>query len=223
MSDLVLLPAPVGRLLAVEAGVVDDRARFTFTNGHCHSLALAFHRKRSWPMIGLYRADGECRHILACRSEDELIDIGGLRTRREALDNEPATHVRDVTVDEVRLWREEDWAEPYEKVAADWIEPLLVIVDRGDPHATTPGLTVTFSHPSGLDVMVTWDGETHLIAYVREAASPEADWTRCNAIPCPRHSTGAYVIEYSRHAFEQRARRYFEHHFDAAAASEKLS
>lgn len=66
-------------------GVIDYNATKVFTNGHCHSLALAIHKLTRWPIkgIGLEEEDdypdspGHCINYIP--EQRKYIDIKGIR------------------------------------------------------------------------------------------------------------------------------------------------
>jgi hypothetical protein len=100
---------------------------------------------------------------------------------------------------------------------------VLARVGAGAARLTAQCFQIVICRPDGLELMITWDGETHLIAYARDGATPSTAWTRIAAIPTPRHeATGDFVIDFRVKAFEERSRLYAENHFDPDAARSKL-
>ncbi|HEY5990612.1 MAG TPA: hypothetical protein VIV12_30100 [Streptosporangiaceae bacterium] len=72
---------------AVElTGRLDVNARTAFTEGHCHSLALALHEKTGWPLIGgvdrgpEYGSGRVPDHVVVQVPDGRLLDITGLHT-----------------------------------------------------------------------------------------------------------------------------------------------
>jgi hypothetical protein len=175
-------------------------------------------------MMGLYRETGECLHILVRQSDGRLVDIGGARTRDEIAVREPSAELRAVNVGEIEtLCRADGWAAAEPELARSWVPVVLERVDSGAGHLAAQCFRVVISRPDGLELMITWDGEIHLIAYVRDGAAPSTAWTRLAAIPTPRHeATGDFVIDFRAEAFEERSRLYVERHFDPDAAQRKL-
>jgi hypothetical protein len=225
MTAVIRLPAPNSRLHLVESGVLDQRAALAFTNGHCHSLALALRQEKGWPMIGLYRPEGECLHILGRRDDGALVDIGGARMQEDILVSEPGGEFREVDDDEVeRLCRDVGWADPRPDLASAWVEGVVEHATAGGERVVASPFSTVFNRSDGLDLRVTWDGDTHLIAHVRETGSPTGMWVRCAAIPTPRDSvTGEYVIDFRAEAFAERAQLYADRYFDPAEARRKLA
>jgi hypothetical protein len=69
----------------LEPGVLDEGARVTFTNGHCHSLALAIHRLTGWAICGADYATDDFEgyehvpnHVFIQRPDGEYLDVTGV-------------------------------------------------------------------------------------------------------------------------------------------------
>lgn len=64
-------------------GVIDDEATGVFLQGHCHSLALALHRRTGWPIVGLendldrLEKSPPSHCVVYCPQLDDYIDIEG--------------------------------------------------------------------------------------------------------------------------------------------------
>jgi hypothetical protein len=203
-TDVVGLHAPNDRLHLVEKGRLDARAVLAFTNGHCHSLALALNVATGWPIVGLYRERDECLHMVVQGDTDQLIDIGGARTADEVMRDAPSSELRVVHVHDVGpLWRKHAWAAPEPEIASSWVPPVLDQAKRQAAHIAGTTFRIVIGRPDDLEVQVAWDGEPHLIAYVRRTGDATTAWTRCAAIPVPKHeATGEHVIDYRPEAFE---------------------
>lgn len=84
--------------VTVTAGVFDDEAIYIFTNGHCHSFALAAHEATGLPMMGLQPvvdpdADPEdlwdpntkyMNHVVLHLDEDTYLDAEGIHRYEDA-------------------------------------------------------------------------------------------------------------------------------------------
>jgi len=62
-------------------GVIDKEARFAFTNGQCHALAVALHRLTGWPIKGAsydrYEDDSPTHCVVYWRERRVYVDVNG--------------------------------------------------------------------------------------------------------------------------------------------------
>lgn len=63
--------------LVLKAGKIDNQAKIVFSNGQCHSLALAVNKLTGWPIFGISDDEGDFIHIITS-SPKGYLDIGGL-------------------------------------------------------------------------------------------------------------------------------------------------
>jgi hypothetical protein len=57
-------------------GTLTPEARNVFSNGHCHSFALALSQLTGWPVVGLIAPDGRTvGHVLCLKPDGMLVDI----------------------------------------------------------------------------------------------------------------------------------------------------
>ena len=60
----------------VRPGCFDNEAREACTLGHCHSLALALHRRFGWPMVAVVDDNGPM-HIAIRTPDERILDAVG--------------------------------------------------------------------------------------------------------------------------------------------------
>jgi len=116
----------------VRPGRFDNAAREACTLGHCHSLALALHRRFGWPMVAILDDEGPM-HIAVRLPDERLLDADGCYfSESHLLSRYGTSYQRDLTlrpIDEqeiLRLPETEDWRTPCVALADTWIEELLV-------------------------------------------------------------------------------------------------
>jgi len=124
----------------VRPGHFDDEAREACTLGHCHSLALALHRRFGWPMVAVMDDKGPM-HIAVRLPDERILDAEGcFFDESHFLSTYGTSYQRDLSlrpIDEeevLALPDAEDWRVPRVELAATWIEELLA--------ATHPSMTL---------------------------------------------------------------------------------
>lgn len=206
------LLAPNGRRYVVEPGVLDDRAALAFTNGHCHSLALALHRKTDGEMVSLVKMQEPFDHILVRSEDGRLIDIGGARTPAVVVTaGGRLSRVNTATLE--RLPTKYGWAAADPKLASAWLPPLLERVVAGEPHRQIGCFTYDFRLDSQCVIHIEWserDGAVRLTAFGRRHDDAPTAWTRCMAVRVPKSSEGERLIDFTQRAFDRHARQFEE-------------
>ena len=123
VSPGIVLDTPRHGAVEVIPGVIDDTARFAFTSGHCHALALAIHQHTGWPMLamsGRFSAYRDLRHVVVQMPDGRWLDINGPQEPEERL------VIRPISEDEVtHMGRIRDWDNPDVEPARSFVEPLL--------------------------------------------------------------------------------------------------
>jgi hypothetical protein len=194
----------------VEPGVVDDRSALAFTNGHCHSLALALHRCTGGEMVGLTKNEDPYDHILTRNDDGRLIDIGGARSPDEltALGGR-LSDVDSSTIPE--LCSEHGWVRAEPELAAGWVDAILARVAAGTPHVRPRCFTYDFELSAVLDVHVEWsgvDGGERLTAFGRELGYPSVPWARCAVMTIKPDENGERLIDFTQAAFDVHLSRF---------------
>jgi hypothetical protein len=202
------LLAPNGRRYIVELGVLDDRAALAFTNGHCHSLALALHREAGGEMVGFKTTETPFDHILVRSHHGQLIDIGGSRAPAEVIaSGGDLVEISTGTLE--RLVTEYGWVPPDPEIALAWVAPLLERVAADEPHRRIGCFTHQFSLDQERVIHVEWserDGAALLMAFGQRRDHAPAAWTRCATARLPQNGPGERVIDFTPLAFERHAK-----------------
>lgn len=69
-----------GDRLTIKKNVIDEKAVQLYSNGHCHSLAIAIHRATGWPMVGFFkRGESSPKHVAILLPDERILDIEGVR------------------------------------------------------------------------------------------------------------------------------------------------
>jgi hypothetical protein len=206
------LLAPNGRRYVVQPGILDDRAALAFTNGHCHSLALALHRATGGEMVGFTRTQEPFEHVLVRSDDGRLIDIGGARTPAEVV--AAGGRLRGVNSEALeQLTCECGWVPPVPEVASAWVAPLLERLAAGAPHHRIGCFAYGFVLDGQIAMHVEWserDGAIRLIAFGRRLNGEPTAWTRCSSAQVPENAVGERVIDFTHQAFECHRRRFEE-------------
>lgn len=201
--------APNGRRYVVEPGILDDRAALAFTNGHCHSLALALHRVTRTEMVGFTRTERPFEHVLVRSEDGRLIDIRGARTPAEVIaDGGQLSGINQMTLR--HLVDECGWVPADPDAASAWVRPLLEQVAANGPYRRIR----CFCHEFVLaveqaSIHVEWserDGGARLVAFGRRTTSEPTSWVRCCSHKLPNDARGEQVIDFTQDAFEHHVR-----------------
>lgn len=114
-----------GEAFYVTEGVLDAESRAAFTYGHCHSMALAVHRKTGWPMLGLQHHSKEINHVVLEMPDGRWLDARGPhRANPEPYPGAKPPQV--MSEDEVRaLGDRKDWLRADPELAESFVDPLL--------------------------------------------------------------------------------------------------
>jgi hypothetical protein len=201
--------APQGRRYIVDPGVLDDRASLAFTNGHCHSLALALHRETGGEMLSFAKHETPFDHVLVRAVDGRLIDIGGARTTADVV----AQGGQLLGVDEGTLYslpHVYQWATPEPNAARAWVKPVLDHVKANEAHRRIACFTHTFDLDEEWTIHIEWteaDGALRLIAFGR-ARTDAVTWTRCLSCRVPENSFGERVIDFTLPAFGEHAQQF---------------
>lgn len=201
------LLAPNRRRYVVEPGALDDRAGLAFTNGHCHSLALALHRQTGGEIVGFTKSQRPFDHLLVRADDGRLIDIGGPRTPAEVVADGGCLRGVDTATLE-RLPIEYGWVPPDVDLASAWVPPLLERVVAGESHRRTGCFTSGFMLDPLRAIHVEWserEGAVLLIAFGRLEGQAPTAWLRCMSARIPENSDGERVIDFAPAAFERHA------------------
>lgn len=117
-------------------GVIDAEAKYAFTRGHCHSLALALHKITGWPLVGLFPEFNPYipTHIVV-RSPRGLLDIEGLGADLEWVGRRACNAVDMTEASVARLYAEPDcYLEPEIDVAMPFAQRLLELHFNGESY-----------------------------------------------------------------------------------------
>jgi hypothetical protein len=204
------LLAPNSRRYVVHPGILDDRAALVFTNGHCHSLALALHRATGGEMVAFTRTQKPFEHVLVRADDGRLIDIGGARTPAEVV--AAGGHLRGLNSETLeQLTSEYGWVSPVPEVASAWVAPLLERVAAGAPHHRIGCFAYEFVLDGQISMHVEWserDGALRLVAFGRRLDEEPTAWTRCSSAQVPENAFGEQVIDFTHQDFECHRRRF---------------
>jgi hypothetical protein len=208
MSSSLL--APNGRRYVVDPGVLDDRAALAFTNGHCHSLALALHGETGGEIVAFAKLEKPFDHLLVRADDGRLIDIGGARMPAEVVAAGGQLSSVNTAVLE-RLPFDYGWVAPDPEAASAWVPPLLQRVADREPHRRIG----CFAHGFMLDMQraihVEWsegEGAVRLKAFGRRLDKAQTAWTRCLSVRIPEDAVGERLIDFTEQAFERHARQF---------------
>ena len=208
MAATTTLLAPNGRRYVVERGVVDDRSALAFTNGHCHSLALALHQATGGPIIAYKRYDGSFDHLFVKASDGRLIDIGGARDPSDLTPGGVLSFVDAADVDP--LTASLGWVPPATDLAADWVSSVVERVERNEPHHRIGCFTYDFPLDDRLDIHIEWpelEGAVRLRGFGRLRAGTPS-WARCSVMTIKADENGERLIDFAPAAFGVHARRF---------------
>lgn len=119
----VVLELPRHGSVEITPGVIDDAARFAFTAGHCHALALAIHEHTGWPMLAMsskHSMRDILQHVVVVMPDGRWLDINGPQNP------EHRWLFKRMSADEVaNMSQLEYWDDPQTEVARDFVQPLL--------------------------------------------------------------------------------------------------
>lgn len=116
-----------GEVFYATPGVMDDQARAAFSFGHCHSLALALHRRTGWPLLGLSRHDRQANltHVVLEMPDGRWLDASG----PQPADPQPypgAPPPRSITEEQLlELTEQAEWLAADPQLAESFVDPLL--------------------------------------------------------------------------------------------------
>jgi hypothetical protein len=220
---VIELRLPHEKVLVLQEAQVDTASLLAFLGGHCHSLALALHARTGWPLVAIDNESGECIHVAVRSPDSRIVDITGAHTPAEisgAIIGD--TRIRSVKTDDLdRLQQKHGWAEAVPEVAAAWAEPALTIATPLEP-MRTPTMRLTRETLSGIEVVVSWDGEPEFLVDVRPADQPDSPLVRYGRIPFPKDADGFWRLSFYVEHFKQTAERWLERSFDEARAQRTL-
>ena len=111
------------------AGVIDITARWVFTHGQCHSLALALHYATGWDIVGAndYDIDSSTpNHVAVIDPQGRVFDITGrYRDADEWRHAYAARYVTHHTAEDLEGAFDDDYRDPQADDAEPWVEPVL--------------------------------------------------------------------------------------------------
>ena len=104
-------------------GELTDDARYVFTRGQCHSLALALHEATGWPIFGDFVSeyDDTPDHVFVQAPDGRFVDVEGTPTILGA-------EVREVDPEDCYESFGGDYRRPEVEAARHWVEPVLAQV-----------------------------------------------------------------------------------------------
>ena len=121
----VMLELPRGGSVEITPGVLDDAARYAFSAGHCHALALAIHERTGWPMLamsGRYSAYKDLQHVVVVMPDGKWLDVQGPRDPEEELHR----HKQAINADEVsNMGRIRHWKNPQLEIAREFVDAVF--------------------------------------------------------------------------------------------------
>jgi len=111
-----------GEIFYANAGIMDSDAQSAFSHGHCHSLALAVHRKTGWPMLGLSRhsRNGDLTHVVLEMPDGRWLDSRG-PSQPDGGDVVEMDARQVISLGD----HSKDWLSTDEQLAESFVEPLL--------------------------------------------------------------------------------------------------
>ena len=120
-------------------GSIDDNVERAFTNGHCHSFALAVHGMTNWPIMGLISTTGDSEDspghcVLFDPKRNDYFDIGGYGAKERWKANVEEWWGADIEVKEVLITPADisnftAYMEPEVEVARPFAKTLLAGLD----------------------------------------------------------------------------------------------
>lgn len=114
---------------AVTLGVVDENARTTFTNGQCHSFALALHKRTGFPLVGVQKGwwPGYGHFMVHDTDRDLYLDIEGAKTEDEVISE--WQNIAPTTETEILEWTSDGhYYDLHIEEADTFVAPLLASV-----------------------------------------------------------------------------------------------
>jgi len=121
--DTVLLTLPRGGEVEITPGILDDAARFAFTAGHCHALALALHERTGWAILamsGRHSLRPDLQHVVVVMPDGRWLDIDGPQEPEERY------YFQELTAEEVaNMGKIKYWKDPETHIAREFVQPLL--------------------------------------------------------------------------------------------------
>jgi hypothetical protein len=112
-----------GETFSLVQGVLDDQAKFAFTRGHCHSLALAVHQQTGWPMMAIVGNEKQAvTHVVVAMPDGRWLDAFGpcpAEARR-------GYHAEEFDQEQIQeLGKHKHWLPTDAETAASFVAPLL--------------------------------------------------------------------------------------------------
>lgn len=199
---------PNGRRYVVGPGVIDDRAVLAFTNGHCHSLAIALHSEVGGELVALRKTLEPFDHVAVRVGGGRVLDIGGGRYESDLTADGGELVVIDL--DTIGgLPADHGWVDADASLAAPWVAAVQARAAAGDPYLTVGCLSYDFAIDGTLDVHLEWtaeEGASGFKAFTRAVGADARGWTRAMFFRLPRDESGEQLIDFSSAAFERHAR-----------------
>lgn len=125
LSATVILDLPRHGQVEIIPGVLDQKAKFVFSAGHCHSMALALHRHTGWPILALsgrYSIRPDLQHMVVVMPDGRWLDVKG------PAQPEPELYLNMQPMQPAQILALEglgDWNDPQEMIAAQFVRALL--------------------------------------------------------------------------------------------------
>jgi len=217
------LIGPSDIVYIVRPGVLDSRALLAFTQGQCHSLALALAERTGWPLVTIESADQTCLHVCVERPDGFLIDITGAHTAAELQQAAPETTVRHADESRLeRLVREEGWAPPVTAAAHLWVDAVLERAENGPALQPLSSNTLRRTiEPGELRIRFDWAGRPELKVFVQRLEDDH--WNSYGVAQLPKDpELGVFPIDFTPLRLEQITEAWLSREFDPAKARRKL-
>lgn len=115
-----------GCVIDLIPGKIDSNAKWAFTAGQCHALALALHEQTGWQIVAIKGGVfGGIPHVVCRRSTDnQLVDITGV-IDPEQWGEETIDLIPDDVLLKTPILRQCGYLEPDIKAARCFVKPLL--------------------------------------------------------------------------------------------------
>lgn len=111
------------RAFDLEVGSLDETAKYVFTHGQCHSLALALHEATGWDIVGVGYG-GTPDHVGVLSPRGRVLDITGYVSPDDWTD-EVGGELSYHAADELYGAFDGDYRDPQVAAAKHWVKPVL--------------------------------------------------------------------------------------------------
>jgi hypothetical protein len=197
-----------GRRYLMQRGVVDGRSILAFSNGHCHSLALALRNATGGELVAFRRHQEPFDHVL-CRLDDErLADIGGARTGEQIVRRGGQLGSTDKET-LMALPERFKWAQPDPGMAEPWVKPVLELATANAEYQQVPLLSCRrVDERRGLLIHFEWSGDhggVTINGFARGTVNTSKRWAHVLDMGVPKDARGIRTIDFTARALADHA------------------